>query len=48
VCCALAYGHQLAERRARDAYLTVWIREASGAWRWLLDGGSSSSPAPAP
>ena len=28
-------------------YLTVWIREASGAWRWLLDGGSSS-PAPAP
>jgi len=26
-------------------YLTVWIREASGAWHWLLDGGSTR-PAP--
>ena len=33
-------------QRFYSKYLTIWVREASGEWRWLLDGGNSR-PAPA-
>jgi hypothetical protein len=40
-------GPAISSTSTYSKYLTIWIRDASGAWRWLLDGGNSR-PAPAP
>lgn len=34
-------AYELGEVRARSKYLTVWVRQPDGTWRWLLDLGNA-------